>query len=448
MIFISGIVLAIPTTFKRTLWMADTSQAAIPLTYSAVVIYLADILLLALIAVTALRLFLEPNYRLNIRVLISSWQAAGGLWWIALLGWTLASILWAFEPMLTLYAAINLALALMMMIIIAGVVVEGQGRLLFVTMAISGTLFASLALLQITNKGPLGLMVLGERTWIAGDPQNFGETTYRASGLAYHPNVLAGYLVIALLACVAAGSALKNRQARWGLGIAALIIAGGLASTLSRTAWIAAAMLVAPIILTGASLARMRWQIIRWVVALLALTTALVIASGFGMSVWERIYTLADRAAVANRLFYDYPNTAVVIGSSPLVGVGAANLMVVMAKLLSPAPAPLLPAASVYWCLWAELGVPGLALFLISFGQFTPWLLKQGPFQTRLLAWGLAAAAVIMGFNFYLWGDFRTRLLLFWLLGVWWGYRLAPNAVLMATPGLAHQGAQFLSGRA
>jgi hypothetical protein len=228
-----ALALALPAYRYRLLWHHGAEEIYFEL--RDWLIYLSDLPLL--IAVGAW--LLTPYWRRLARV--PRWLILA----LALLaGLAALSTLWAPMTSLAFYQAGRLWFLFGLFCVVA-TAWEARGALLW-GLTLSGALQAGIGLAQFLAQHTFGLKRLGEVTmwpeWPGASVVTVeGERILRAYGLTQHPNLLAGVLVIGLLAAV--GLALRpTGRARE----AAIMLAGanfaGLLLTFSRAAWLALAV--------------------------------------------------------------------------------------------------------------------------------------------------------------------------------------------------------------
>lgn len=397
--------------------------------FRAALLFLYDLPLIALVLFAIYRLLSSPQYRESISDILNKVLSLryGGIWWILLIIWMGVGTFWANQPTLTRYGTLHTAILLFTAFIIAQVVRQREEEPLLWLFCIGAIFQTLIAIGQIIHGDALGLGWLGEIQW---DPENlFGyeETMFRGYGLTPHPNILAGYLIIALFAVGTLLQRYSLSSLRGSLAAAAFgLIAVGVVVTLSRTGLLAGliALAVVGILkrreLTGWLSPRNTVVII--VIAAMGATAAIVL---IGDMLIERNSGLQDLDGVKNRLTIGFDDTIEVIEEAPALGVGENNLMVeVGSNNAIPDKLVLLPAHNVFLVVWAELGVVGLILFLLICGNI---LVRITSSQSReVLIWTLAFLAwfVIMFLDYYPWLDYRTRLITLWIMGMWWGYNL------------------------
>lgn len=153
---------------------------------------------------------------------------------LALVGLALVAAPLALSPALASYTALRWALAVALFVALLGGNLPMRG--LVAGLLAGATINAVLAIAQVIAQAPLGLP--GELTLpreVSGAAVIGADRWLRPYGLAFHPNVLGGLLVVGLLAMLPWVSQLYVKLA-WWLCWAALLL------TVSRSAWIALAL--------------------------------------------------------------------------------------------------------------------------------------------------------------------------------------------------------------
>lgn len=392
-----AILITTAHTFRGFLWQADTLSPVLR-ELSSVVIFLADFPLMALLVVSVVRLLRDERFNHTIAIIMKRF---GGAFWIGLIGWVMVGAVWAEETTLVQYTVFRLVLELNLALVTADLVRRGMGRSLALALLLGAGIQSCLAVAQVIHGGALGLGWLGELQ--ADEIYNTG-SRLRGYGLTVNPNNLSGYLLIALFGWVWLLS-LQERQAP--LLLLGMLLFSGLLATGSSTA------ILSLLLVSGLLFFRQRPHVL-----------LVVIAAG-GLLWWRE-----SSVPMRDRLFFAYDDTLEVIQESPILGVGGDQLMVEIARQRPFSEALLLPAHNAFLMIWAELGLPGLILILLIFGQvmgttlstYTPNLIaKHRP--DPIFIWGgcMLAIGLVMLFDFYFWGDFRLRILWLWVMGMWWG---------------------------
>lgn len=423
LLLISACLTILPVTYRGFLWTALT-QGRVLLELSSVVIFLPDFFLMALFVVSLLRFLLDESYQNDLTDTITYlFKRLGGVFWMLLILWVMLGYGWAREKLLVQYTVFRLVLELSFAVVVADIVRrDAPAKRFFLLALVIGAGFqASVAIGQVLSGGELGLGWLGERS---ADEFYGASGMLRGYGLTVNPNNLSGYLLVGVFACIALftspptplsvnreeeqkiPSPLAGRGLRGGVILLILI---GLLATGSRTA-------ILSLLLAG------------FIMAAIYFRRGVFMGIGAGLALAGLLLWRAE--SVENRLFFAYDDTLEILKTAPLLGVGGNNLMVEISHLHPFEAELLLPAHNAFLMIWAEHGVVGLILVLLS---FYPIIRHFHPQQEReVFLWGgcLLAIALVMLFDFYFWGDFRSRTLWFFVLGMWWGANLGKTTEL------------------
>ena len=289
------------------------------------------------------------------------------------------------------------------------------GFLILVSLLASAAFYSLYAILQTLNGAWLGQRWLGEV-----DHQPLLDQPYRALGLTAHPNTLGLFLMVGILA----GLALLRQSihTRRGLALVAgslLLSALGLLTTASRVALLTAGIGFALVVLflPRPMLRRRRERLL--VLGAMALVLA------FGLLISDLPRRIADTvqtpSKILDRLNWELTNPEAVIRDAPILGVGAHNLPLAIQRLETLAVHNL--GANSYLVIWGELGIIGLGLFIAAAVSVIGWMRPRN--GATLFTLGCALLGVFVAFMldaYYLYPG--TRLLMFWVLGVWWGLAL------------------------
>jgi O-antigen ligase len=158
--------------------------------------------------------------------------------------WTLASPLWAFmrddHPEVAATASLQFGVVALFTIVVA--CAAPSPRAIVMVLIIGALWNGVLALFQVANQGAVGLRILGEFPISLSQPgvsivQSGAIRWLRPYGLMVHPNILAGFLTVGLLASLS--WVLSRRRLVWWAGVVIFVIAWwALLLTFSRGAWI------------------------------------------------------------------------------------------------------------------------------------------------------------------------------------------------------------------
>ncbi|MBA3871152.1 MAG: O-antigen ligase family protein [Anaerolineae bacterium] len=382
-----------------------------------IVLKLSDFPFFVLMIVTTLRCLLDEPYRQRLRSSINAllrWRSNQA--WFGLVALMFLSALWARAPYLAVYQAVYTLLMLVMIVVMVASQ-AGQARWWMITLITGACLQGLLAVAQVINNGSVGLGWLGEPAIPYG----------RAFGLTYNPNTLAGYLLIAsALTFAFAWINVRRSSTRVLILFAGIGIVAGLLATRSRTSVIAFVLVV------GCWLFRWLWLHLSQRFTMIITPLVIVIGVFTAFAVVGRGF---DTREISNRLTFAYAGSWVAYRQSPILGVGVGQVMLRVDSLISADTLPyydlqsdglLQPGHNAYLNVLAELGPIGLLLLLV--GLAAPLI---GLRNLNNSSWGLSvcllAVVCAMLFEFQFWLDPHWRAILFWLIGLYWVYRLQPE---------------------
>ena len=363
--------------------------------FREIAIYPTDVCLTGLAAVAIARpVALDPPSR---------WIAAG----LALLaGVALVSSLPSRQPILAAAVAGHLALlALAWLGVRSGQVSRRALILVLVASAAiqSVVAFGQFTLQQTLVPPELRLPWLPSQVSAGGTPvvlSPAGDRLLRGFGTFPHPNILGGYLALALVSVPVLAQGWPRRSMLWWL--VGVVVVAGLLASFSRAAWLAALAGLGVWWWTSHRRGRAGWSLL----GLVPLTVAVVALSPLAPTVATRVFPFGpdtnalERGSVENRLALDRSAVSEGFDHLPL-GVGGGNYGVVAVAegyqqgWGEPAPNLALLVAT-------ELGLPGLvATLLIVFGALRA-IRSDKELDIAAAAAGLALLLLAM-VDHYLW---------------------------------------------
>ncbi len=379
-----------------------------------IVFKLADLALTTLLVATTLRLSLSQEYRSEISetatLCVRSSIGRAGL---GLLLWMFIGVLWSIHPLLAAYQAVITSLMLIMALVLANRVRLHRPVGIIAVCVLAAAFQGVITLLQHWHGGSLGLNWLGEVVFIA----------VRGRGLTFNPNTIAAYLVVSHFLAVGWLLLVRSVPMKAVALLTLFFINAGILATLSRGAF-AAVWLGSIALISLSKTQQHRYK------KLLRLGAALVTGAILILIILTMGLRFSREQHLAQRLFFAFPLTTAVIQESPFVGVGAGNLMVRADKIASNAQISLTdhlsygqlqPAHNAYLTLWAELGLPGILLLMITSWRVVAMLLNAPNKINLVIGCCLLAIGIIMASEFQFWLDAHWRRLLFWILGLWLG---------------------------
>jgi hypothetical protein len=302
------------------------------------------------------------------------------LWALVLLllvCWAFMSWSWAytgtFRPQVTIGAALPFGVAALFALAVA--CAAPPLKRIILVLVIGMAFSALIAGWQVARQGPVDLGFLGEFNI---NPANSGVSIVQADGVRWlrpygllpHPNILAGYLSVGLLASSAL--VLSNQKLIHWIGITVFLFGlWMLLLTFSRAAWIAFAA-------GGFALLPLVWERLRARELRLTVGVFVVLVMMVG-SLFVVIYRpyLAARTgegdestelrSISDRLVYTEMAYRA-IGESPILGVGMGNFPWRASYYLSLTDYDLRgqPVHQIFLSAWADLGVVGFVLTALA----------------------------------------------------------------------------------
>ncbi len=363
------------------------------------------------------------------------------IWALALLllaVWAFASQSWAFRrvenPDYGATAALQLSISLLFSVVIA---CACPPKPALIAALLTGLVWNSLlAIAQVANQQSLGLNWLGEFRFNASIPgtsvvQADGIRWLRPYGLLPHPNMLAGFLMIALLAACAA--VLSRRLVVWWVGtLIALLGLWALLLTFSRASWgglILGGLIMLPFLWRARLRERDSWLPVLTTLGLMAgvivifgllYSPFLLARAGVGTESIE-LRSISDRA-----LFTEFALRAV--REFPVGGVGIGNFPWRASYYLIGTGFDLRGdnVHNIFLSAWSELGTVGLVLVLtaliagiaVAFRQ-----LRQQPDLGSIALFGGFVALTATGLlDHYPWTLIQFQV-------AWWGFLAAAGTL-------------------
>jgi len=359
------------------------------------------------------------------------------LWALGLLTlalWAYASTTWAFQrvdyPEVGETAALQLSMVALFAVVVA--CCSPSARVVAAVLVIGLVGNTIVTVLQVASQSDLGLRWLGEFALGPDFPgvsvvQSGAVRWLRPYGLLPHPNILAGILVIGLLAC-AVWITSARRWLRW---LGTLVFLGGLWAlllTFSRGAW---GSFAAGIFTIGLHLwrsGRLREREIRIhsaITAGLALVVGVLFVANYGSFIRARAGITTESIelrSVSDRfVFIQFAERA--IQENPIIGVGIGNFpWRTSYYLVEPAFANFDLIGDnvhhVFLSAWAELGLIGLllmtgTLFIGVEATLRSLRARPDPARIAMLA-GFVALTAIGLLDHYPWSLPHTQV-------AWWG---------------------------
>ncbi len=404
--------------------------------YETIFIYLSDVLLL-LFLIFGVQ---HSNILKNVGML---WRK--NKWLSAFLAMAGVSVLLALSHWIAVYNFLRLILLAAMAFAVAKLLRTGAVKLdgMLAVLAGSAAVQSLVGIGQFIKQGSLGLARLGEPVIgpnVGGAAKIIAEggKVLRAYGTLPHPNVLAAFLVIGLLAMyyfwlrrpsewkVFSGWQTLASDTFFGVGI--FIIVLGLTFAFSRAAWIVADLATLAI-LFHAFISRKNWvQAVRLTILLLAI--AIILFSGFKNFILPRAQISPSEPAVTQRIGYN--DIALNLIKNNFLGVGIGNQVLYSVKNEIYKQAGMdqvwqwQPIHNIYLLMGAEIGILGLAAFLIFITSILVSSIKYQVLSENILAMTMLCSLLALGlFDHFLWTLQPGRLMLWLTIGLVMGLNTA-----------------------
>ncbi len=288
---------------------------------------------------------------------------------------------------------------------------------------------AVVALLQFYYQKSIGLWFLGESVITATTPGVArvligGERYLRSYGTLPHANILAGFLILGIIAIVYLffTSAPEKKGSRIFSAVGFFVILSALILTFSRSGWIIGGGSIVAILAYGIMRKELRPRAFEFLG--IALISLLLLAYSLGWAIVPRAGFVKGEASVDHRIFYNEIGLSL-LEKHPL-GVGEGNQVLQAEReglyLLKGLNEVWLwqPVHNIYILIASELGIPGLLLFLL----FLFVLFKEMEFKRTQAVFASLLVISLLAFGLvdhFPW-DLHAGRLMFWVaLGIMMG---------------------------
>lgn len=305
---------------------------------------------------------------------------------LALLVLSFVSIAWAVDTNIALQAGVRLMAGVLLFIVIDKSSIVNRKALVYAFIA-GAVIQALLGIYQFLFQSSFALTLLGmaehDPAALGTAVVEFGDQRWlRAYGGLPHPNVLGGYLAIAIAVAIAVWQKVQGWQ-RLILQSSIFVLLTGLFFSFSRAAWIAAAVVVLIGLMRPVGQIR-RVLVVGWIVLLVGIYWPLVCA---------RVMPV-ERLEVKSRVerVEGIQESWELIKKHPVLGVGIGNYTQAVGELRLGDPLySYQPVHNVFLLIWAEIGIVGLLLFLGALY----WAAKRSKLLLVLF--------ILLLFDHYLW---------------------------------------------
>lgn len=387
-------ILLLPTQLGKHFWPQFSYVYSLPIDYLSPTIYLWDILVILLVAVSLVKQGFVNKLALNLLFIFLLTQGA-----------SLLPIIFSQN--------INLGVGLVRLqqyfiAGIFGVYIASQDfkailNKIFWPLFIAISFESLLGILQVIKSGTIGFWILGERSFSISTPaiakfDFLGVQFLRTYATFPHPNTLAAFIILTLPLILLVPE--KEKIKSWAIGVVSLL--GGLTVllTVSRVALIVGLVELITLVKT-------KW-LLSIIIAILVLSPLIYIRYVSLLNFDELSFLRRDDLQeISWRMFI----------SGPILGVGLNNFIPFSADSFLVGPSRFLqPVHNIYLLLLSETGVLGLVGFLVMLGYPLYRLLKFKTYNVQftiiILLW---ISIFFLGFfdHYFLTQPQGTRLLFF-----------------------------------
>lgn len=415
-------LLFLPTQLGRHFWPAFSSVLGVRVDYLSPTLYFTDVLVLILLGLVLLRLVRTSRFKYQV--------ANSGNYWkfIAVVLFLVIGILQAKNPFAGWYGLLKFLEFMLLGFYGAFVKIRFEKIALIFSF---GVIFeSSLAILQYFHQGSMGglFYFFGERAFnsqtpgIANASLN-GELILRPYGTLPHPNVLGGYLTIALTMVIPNFQARRAKLCLFPIsnfkkiiyGIALVVGTGALVLTMSRIA------ILLWLVILGFNLLKRKTGFF-----LLLLPVLIIFAVSFFFPLAPRLLNanIADESVVERIELAK--SSLLMIKDSPIIGVGINNFLVSLPSYQEK-PADIFalqPVHNIYLFIAAETGIVGLVFFLWLLRRTFQKIEKKKPMIRNSLFIILSAILILGFFDHYFLTLQQGRMLFAFVLGLCWSKKL------------------------
>ncbi len=367
------------------------------------------------------------------------------------LGFTLVSLFFAGDAFLGGYFLFKLVLAVLFALVLTGTLRKGvvSPREVFLAFFASAAVQSLIGILQFALGQSVGLRLLGESV-IGKGMEGVGRVVIqgteflRAYGTMPHSNILAAFLGLGSLALFALWLNSYSRAgntAKFFFGAGFYMIFFGVVITFSRSGWIA---LAAAFAFTFAALFMTRPACVGRRKEFFEIITPVVIAAAlvFVSMQWAiapRAHLSASEPSVGLRVLYN--NIGVAMLAERPFGVGIGNQLPqairenIFREFGIMREGDFQPIHNLYLLIAVELGIQGLLVFLVLFGNVFIGTLRQIKHRNEIIipAAMMVFVAVFGLFDHFFWTLEAGRLMFWGVLGIVMGIS-RPRGITDRTP--------------
>lgn len=422
--FLKLFLLTFPFQVQVLLYKADFFSGQFNV-FSSFFVFLSEIFLLLALSSFALQSFFSPNKEQKLLNSFSKLEVSMAVMMMALLIWSICSVFWANDKVLSFLLALRLGELFGGIYLLLKKVLSREQLLKYL---FYGAFFqVIIGLGQYFKQGDLGLGFLGE-SHLSVDTLNVakvnlgGEKILRAYGTFAHANIFGGYLIFCLGLLVQSLSR-ENFWKNFHFLLAFLI---GILLSFSRSSWLA--LFAFGIVLLAVQAVKVNWKYLLIGGVLLLFT---VVLFGLDQIILSRISDFSLGALDQRLIFSEIARD--MISDNFILGVGGGNFVMNMSGYYSGVLSPWLfqPVHNFFLMAWAELGIVGVSLWLGVFALMVKQInhsmrriIKSERYYWKVY-WALLFSMVILSMlDHYFYTTWSGQVVVFLMIGViWMDYR-------------------------
>ena len=411
-------ILFLPTQLGKHFWPDFSIVTGIRVDYLSPTFYFTDVLVGLLFAAWVIKEFQISNQKKK----IGNWILDIRYWIFFLLLFLIVNIIFSHNLWNGYYHLFKFfELAFVAFYVTTFLKTKEQFRMIVTMFSIGVIGEALLAFFQYSHQGSIGgiLYFLGERTFVGQTPGIAnaainGQLVLRPYGTFSHPNVLAGYFVIALTMIVFSFS---SSTAIWRKVLFFLSFTLGTLALLLTFSRVAIVLWVLFFIISFAS--RLKKQEYR-AFFLSAMIVAIFLSSIFLTPLFYRFtQTTTSEEAFTHRELLTSA-AAQMIANKPIIGVGLGNFLPTLATIQQPLSASTYfqPVHNIFLLVAAETGIIGFAFFMFFIFK-TYERLRQNSYA-KVCGFMLSAILILGFFDHYFLTLQQGQLLFALVIGLCW----------------------------
>ncbi|MBI5621786.1 O-antigen ligase family protein [Candidatus Falkowbacteria bacterium] len=291
---------------------------------------------------------------------------------VGLVVWSLLASAWALDWNIAIYHWVILVSGFLLYFLLRHGPVNRMK--VMISLVAAGAVQGGLALYQFLSQGIVGSKWLGLASQSAQDlgvlVVEYGDQRWlRAYGSLPHPNMLAAFLLVGLICALGLSFLAHNRWQRLLVTGSWLLMLGGLLFTFSRVAWLVLGM---SYVVCGMWLLVKRVRsIFTWQLLMAGAVLVVLLSAIFWQPISSRVLSQGRLDSQSYQSHVDLTaQSFTVLKSHWLSGVGLGNYTVAAYRELdSSRPVwAYQPVHNVFLLVWAELGIVGLALYVLGMG--------------------------------------------------------------------------------